>query len=174
MEPSEFPHTTSRFTELLDAEIARVGADPQKTLPTQKTPLTQAEYRGVATDMRRPTPEQVAQFIAEVRDDRDLTRYGQQGWKAVPVLMPHPHGFTEPFTPERLAKIGNLYYYVFDENNCTVLPDKNAFMDAVLPPEVIANAAPLSENLRDPAQAEAFYSDFEAKTRALLAMCWGE
>ena len=169
MRPPEAPMPL-RFDELLDAEIRRMSDKSVNTPPAQEQNLTLDEYKDeIVSQINIPTTEQRQRFIEAFEDDRTLIDYAQPGFKVVPLFMPHEHGYPE-FDPQRVEMYGHLYYYVLDSRNVTARSDKLAYMDVVLPPEIIDNAVPFPENVGDIKQRAQFYTDFRKSVDNFLKM----
>lgn len=171
----------SQFDYLLAAELKRMSDLSVNKPPDHKTPLKLEEYmEEVVSHLPFPTEKQRRFFIESVENDRDLMTFARPGDKAVPVLMPYEHGYSVDedridlygypvFDQRRIDLYGHLYYYVLNPKNLTVRTDKKlAYMDAVLPPEIIDNAALLPENVGDLKQRGDFYAEFRENVDRLL------
>lgn len=163
--------TLDRFDELLDAEIARVKDDSATKPPEEKNPLSLDEYKEIAMDqMVQPNEDQLKRFSEDFGDDfPEIIRFAKPGFKVVPLLMPHDHGYSS-FRKERLEKYGHLYYYLMDKNNLTLRARDVAYMDAVLPPEIIENGVVLEEDFAKPEKLAELQQQFKKSVQHMLEM----
>lgn len=168
MKSPEMPNS-NHFDQLLDDEIGRMKNPNVSDTPPRLAPLTLAEYRELVADqMALPDQNQLADFISEFEDDSiNLYQAVQAGDRLVPLLMPHEHGYPK-FEPERLNRFGHLYYYVLDKKNLTVRPDKLAYMDTILPPEIIANGVVIPKDFKNNNTWTDILRKFNGATRQML------
>lgn len=163
----------SRFDALLDTEIARLQK-PNQGPPVSKSPLSLEEYGAYVEEQKIPKPsaDEVKNFIDEVGNEyKHFVQYCLPGQKLVPVIMPHEHGFPGA-EPRRLNSVGYLYYYVVTPENRAIRFDGNeAYLDAVFPQEIIANAVTLPDNFAKPEiWQEKVMPAFIKSTEKMLAM----
>lgn len=158
------------LTSLLNEEIERMRNPTVAAKNTESRPLTLAEYKAAVEKLPKPVPGQIANLIEAVKEKRELFQIAQPGWKLVPLMMPHEHGYPD-FHPDRLKLFGHLYYYCLTGENLTAAPDRIAYMDTVLPQEILGNGVIIPENFSsDPAVAEGFFENFEKAVNRMLNM----
>ena len=181
---NESPPEISLFQRLLAAEIQRMKDTHVVDPPEEAAPFSLNEYKqNVVAPMPSITQEQLARYKASTHEYfegeiRKGARGGlarslhAAGAKVLPVLMPGEHGFPS-FSADHLAAFGNLTTYILNRNNLTMRPDRLAYMNAVLPPEIIGLAVPLPENLEDPTQVSMFFQAFDRSADKLLEITKG-
>ena len=170
----EIPRQT-RFDELLQAEIARMDDPSVSEPPAQTQALTLAEYRDAMEQSLGknylPAAQQITNFLEEFqqRGGEEIRRNAHAGWKVIPVILPREHGYPV-FDNKRVKAYGYLYVYVLREDGLTARTDKLAYMNAVLPLEVLSNAVPVTEKILDTTEGEKFFKEFEEKVKRLVEM----
>lgn len=166
----------SRFRALLADEIKRMSDRTVTEPPADKNPLTLDEYRTVITEegIQKPTPQQIDNFLRLLQNEVEFfATQCRPGFKVVPALMLAEHGYAG-FDDERVRMYGHLYAYTLTPENLTARADLLAYMDAVLPAEILSNAVAIPEKFLDPTAQEAFYAELRNKVEQLIEKVYGQ
>lgn len=171
--------TSSLLDQLLEQEIRRMSDPNVSEPPEEVSPMALEDYRDEMMPFADLTSsDHVEAFLkayAEGDFFRDLrSMYQHTPFKALPVFMAHPHGYPK-FDPADVEDTGYLYLYILSEKNQVADDRKRAFLDAVMPAEIIANSVeiPLDYNSASMESMRSFHAGLRKATEELMEMMKG-